>query len=69
MIASLKDNGMMITVMPHGVLFRGSKEGDIRKAILNDPNDIVQAIISLPPDLFYGTAIPACLIVINKHTR
>ena len=69
MIASLKDNGMMITVMPHGVLFRGGKEGDIRKAILNDPNDIVQAIISLPPDLFYGTGIPACLIVINKNKR
>ncbi len=67
MIASLKDDGIMVTVMPHGVLFRGGKEGIIRKAILEDPNDIVQAIISLPPDLFYGTGIPACLVVINKN--
>ncbi len=66
MIASTKSNGMMITVMPHGVLFRGSAEKTIRKGILNDQQDIVQAIISLPPDLFYGTTIPACLLVINK---
>lgn len=69
MIASLNDKGMMVTVMPHGVLFRGGKEKDIRKAILEDPNDIVQAIISLPPDLFYGTGIPTCLLVINKQKR
>jgi type I restriction enzyme M protein len=67
MIASLKQDGMMVTVMPHGVLFRGGKEKEIRKGILSDPNDIVQAIISLPPDLFYGTGIPTCLIVINKN--
>lgn len=69
MIASLKDDGIMVTVMPHGVLFRGGKEGEIRKSILEDPNDIVQAIIGLPPDLFYGTGIPACLIVVNKKKR
>lgn len=66
MISSTKrDGGMMITVMPHGVLFRGGKEKEIRQAILKD--DIIEAIISLPPDLFYGTSIPACLIVINKN--
>lgn len=66
MIASLNDKGMMVTVMPHGVLFRGGKEKDIRKAILTDPNDIVQAIISLPPDLFYGTGIPTGLSIVKK---
>lgn len=66
MIASTKDDGIMITVMPHGVLFRGGAEQRIRKGILTDKQDIVQAIISLPPNLFYGTSIPACLLVINK---
>jgi type I restriction enzyme M protein len=66
MIASTKDDGMMITVMPHGVLFRGGSEQRIRKGILTDKQDIVQAVIGLPPNLFYGTSIPACLLVINK---
>lgn len=66
MIASTEDDGMMITVMPHGVLFRGGSERNIRKSILTDKMDIVQAVIGLPPNLFYGTSIPACLIVINK---
>ena len=66
MIASVKPDGMMISVMPHGVLFRGSTEKTIRKGILSDRQDIFQAIISLPPDLFYGTTIPTCLVVINK---
>lgn len=65
MIASLKPEGRMITVMPHGVLFRGGKEKDIREAILKA--DIIESIISLPPDLFYGTSIPACLIIVNKQ--
>lgn len=67
MIASTKPDGMMITVMPHGVLFRGGEEKKIRKGILTDRQDIVQAIISMPPDLFYGTSIPTCLLVINKR--
>jgi len=66
MIASTKDDGMMITVMPHGALFRGGSEQRIRKGILTDKQDIVQAVIGLPPNLFYGTPIPACLLVINK---
>lgn len=65
MIASTHESGMMITVMPHGVLFRGGKEKAIRQAILKV--DLIEAIIGLPPDLFYGTGIPACLIIINKH--
>jgi type I restriction enzyme M protein len=67
MIASTEADGMMITVMPHGVLFRGGSERYIRKGILTDKQDIVQAVISLPPNLFYGTSIPACLLVINKN--
>ncbi len=64
MLASLKSDGLMATVMPHGVLFRGGKEKLIREILIND--DVIEAIISLPPGLFYGTGIPACVIVANK---
>ena len=65
MLASLKSDGLMATVMPHGVLFRGGKEKLIREILIND--DVIEAIISLPPGLFYGTGIPACVIVANKN--
>ena len=65
MIASCKDNGKVAVVMPHGVLFRGSKEKEIRKGFVD--NNIIEGIISLPPKLFYGTGIPACILVINKN--
>ena len=65
MLASLKPGGHLATVMPHGVLFRGGKEKLIRELLIND--DVIEAIISLPPGLFYGTGIPACVIVINKN--
>jgi len=65
MIASLNAEGMMGVVMPHGVLFRGSSEKAIRQGILND--DLLEAVIGLPAALFYGTGIPACLLIINKH--
>jgi len=64
MIASLKSTGMMATIMPHGVLFRGGAEKVIREGIVK--GNIIEAIISLPPSLFYGTGIPACVLVINK---
>ena len=64
MIASLKPEGHMATVMPHGVLFRGGKEKLIREILIED--DVIEAIISLPPGLFYGTGIPACVLVMNK---
>jgi len=64
MLASLKPNGHMATIMPHGVLFRGGKEKLIRELFIND--DVIEAIISLPPGLFYGTGIPACVLVCNK---
>jgi type I restriction enzyme M protein len=50
--------------MPHGVLFRGSSEKAIRQGILND--DLLEAVVGLPAALFYGTGIPACLLIINK---
>ncbi len=65
MVASLKAGGHLATIMPHGVLFRGGKEKLIRELLIND--DVIEAIISLPPGLFYGTGIPACVIVINKN--
>lgn len=65
MIASLNDEGMMGVVMPHGVLFRGSSEKEIRKGILED--DLLEAVIGLPSSLFYGTGIPASMLIINKN--
>jgi type I restriction enzyme M protein len=65
MLASLKPNGHMATIMPHGVLFRGGKEKLIRELFINE--DVIEAIISLPPRLFYGRGIPACVIVVNKN--
>lgn len=65
MLASLKPGGRMATVMPHGVLFRGGKEKLIRELLVED--DCIEAIISLPPGLFYGTGIPACVLVCNKE--
>jgi type I restriction enzyme M protein len=65
MIASLNDEGMAGIVMPHGVLFRGSSEKAIRQGILED--DLLEAVVGLPSGLFYGTGIPACLLIINKN--
>lgn len=65
MVASLKDNGIMASVMPHGVLFRGGQEKVIREGMVKD--DIIEAIIGLPSKLFYNTGIPACIVVINKN--
>src|SRR5271166_4348077 len=64
MLASLKSDGHMATIMPHGVLFRGGKEKLIRELLIRD--DVIEAIISLPPGLFYGTGIPACVLVVSK---
>lgn len=65
MAASTKRNGKMISVIPHGDLFRGSKEKVIRKKMIEA--DIIETIIGLPDKLFYNAGIPACLIVINKN--
>jgi len=63
MLSVLRSHGMMATVMPHGVLFRGGAEKDIRQGFIQD--DILEAVIGLPPNLFYGTGIPACILVMR----
>jgi type I restriction enzyme M protein len=65
MIASLKEDGMMGVVLPHGVLFRGGAEGRIREGLLKD--DLIEAVIGLAPNLFYGAGIPACILIIRKR--
>lgn len=71
MLASLLPTGRASVVMPHGVLFRGGKEKEIRKALLGAKEgvkgDVIETIIGLPPKLFYGTGIPACILVLNKN--
>lgn len=64
MISVLKNNGRMAVVMPHGVLFRGGEEKKMRQWLIN--NGLLEAVIGLPPALFYGTGIPASILVINK---
>ena len=64
MVASLKDDGMLGVVVPHGVLFRGGAEGRIREAMLRA--DIIEAVIGLAPNLFYGASIPAAILIIRK---
>src|SRR5665811_661392 len=63
MLAVTRPGGMVTTVMPHGVLFRGGDEGRIRTGFLND--DLVEVVIGLGPQLFYGTGIPACILVLR----
>ncbi|MCK5505186.1 MAG: type I restriction-modification system subunit M [Thermodesulfovibrionia bacterium] len=64
MISTLNATGRAGVVLPHGALFRGGAEGKIRKAILEE--DLLEAVIGLPSNLFYGTGIPACLFILNK---
>jgi type I restriction enzyme M protein len=65
MLAVCKPNGMVATVMPHGVLFRGGVEKGIRQKFVEQ--DLIEAIISLPPNLFYGASIPACILVMRSN--
>ena len=65
MVASLKSDGKLAVVMPHGVLFRGGEEKACRQRFIKD--GILEAVIGLPSNLFYGTGIPACVLVINRH--
>jgi len=69
-VRSLKSTGAGACILPHGVLFRGNAEGEIRRALVR--KGYIKGIIGLPANLFYGTGIPACIIVIDKedaHTR
>jgi len=65
MVAVLKADGMMATVMPHGVLFRGGDEKRIRAGMIRD--DLIEAVIGLAPNLFYGTGIPAAILVLRAR--
>jgi len=65
MVHHLDDNGIMACIAPHGVLFRGAAEGHIRKYLIEDRN-YIDAIIGLPSNLFYGTSIPTCILVLKK---
>jgi type I restriction enzyme M protein len=65
MLAVCKDRGMVTTVMPHGVLFRGGAEKEIRKKFLQQ--DLIEAVIGLPQNLFYGAGIPACILVMRPN--
>ena len=64
-VRSLKSTGKGACILPHGVLFRGNAEGDIRKNLIQ--RGVIKGIIGLPPNLFYGTGIPACIIVLDKE--
>jgi len=64
MIATLNHRGRAGVVLPHGILFRGGAEGKIRKGILEE--DLLEAVIGLPPNLFFGASIPARLFILNK---
>ncbi|QQK80726.1 SAM-dependent DNA methyltransferase [Salicibibacter cibi] len=64
MVATLNHEGKAGIVMPHGVLFRGGAEGKIRKGLLEE--DLLEAVIGLPANLFYGTGIPASILIFNR---
>lgn len=66
MIHQLDKNGIMTVVLPHGVLFRGSTEGHIRRYLIEKKN-YLDAVIGLPPNLFFGTSIPTCVLVFRKN--
>jgi type I restriction enzyme M protein len=65
MLAVCKPGGMITTVMPHGVLFRGGAEKEIRQKFLEQ--DLIEAVIGLPPNLFYGAGIPACILMMRPN--
>ncbi len=65
MLSVCKPGGMVATVMPHGVLFRGGAEKEIRTKFLQQ--DLIETIISLPPNLFYGAPIPACILIMRPN--
>lgn len=66
MIHQLDEEGTMACVLPHGVLFRGAAEGHIRKHLIEELN-VLDAVIGLPANIFYGTSIPTCVLVLKKN--
>ncbi|MEK8078561.1 type I restriction-modification system subunit M [Pseudomonas sp. XK-1] len=67
MLHVCRDEGMVATVLPHGVLFRGGEEKGIRAGIIED--DLLEAVIGLPANLFYGTGIPACILILRQQRQ
>ncbi len=67
MLAVTRDGGMVATVMPHGVLFRGGEEKTIRAGLINE--DLLEAVIGVAPNLFYGTPIPAAILVLRQQAH
>jgi type I restriction enzyme M protein len=67
MLAVTRDSGMVASVMPHGVLFRGGDERTIRAGIIDA--DLLEAVIGVAPNLFYGTGIPACILVLRQQAQ
>lgn len=65
LISSLNSRGKGAIILPHGVLFRGNREADIRKNLIQ--RGFIKGIIGLPPNLFYGTGIPACILILDKE--
>lgn len=65
MVATLNHQGKAGVVMPHGILFRGGAEGKIRQGLLEE--DLIEAVIGLPSNLFYGTGIPASILILNRN--
>lgn len=65
-VRSLKSTGKGACILPHGVLFRGNVEGDIRKNLITKNGCYIKGIVGLPTNLFYGTGIPACIIMVDK---
>jgi type I restriction enzyme M protein len=68
MLHQLDDNGTMAVVLPHGVLFRGAAEGHIRKYLIEQKN-CLDTVIGLPANIFYGTSIPTCILVLKKQRK
>lgn len=64
-IYSLKNNGTAVFILPHGVLFRGQAEGDIRQNLIK--NNLLDAVIGLPSNLFTNTGIPVCILIFKKN--
>ena len=67
MIHSMSSIGRVAAVAPHGVLFRGAAEGRIRQGVID--KNLIDAVIGLPENLFYGTSIPACIVVFKKGRK
>ncbi|MDE1309553.1 type I restriction-modification system subunit M [Vibrio aestuarianus subsp. cardii] len=68
MIHQLDDNGTMAVVLPHGVLFRGAAEGHIRQHLIKEKN-YLDMVIGLPANIFFGTSIPTCVLVLKKSRK